>query len=147
MKSRALILLVAACALAADKPNDEAAKKVLTQVQGDWVAVKAQMNGESAPPQRLKRMKVAFKGDQITISNPNDPATITFDPSQKPTAMDITAPANEKNAKPEHMQGIYKLDGDDLTICIGKPGAARPTDFVSKPGGGTMVMVLKRDKK
>ena len=40
--------------------------------------------------------------------------------------------------------GIYKLDGDSITICNGGPGNERPTEFKAGEGGKPQLFVLTR---
>jgi len=40
--------------------------------------------------------------------------------------------------------GIYKLEGDTLTICTDEDG--RPTEFTANAGSGRQLMVLKRKR-
>jgi hypothetical protein len=42
-------------------------------------------------------------------------------------------------------QGIYRLNGDDLTLCVRYAGEGRPTNFTTKPGSQTLLLVYKRD--
>jgi hypothetical protein len=44
-------------------------------------------------------------------------------------------------------RGIYKLDGDTLTICSANPGKARPTAFESREESNVNLSVLRRVKK
>jgi hypothetical protein len=43
--------------------------------------------------------------------------------------------------------GIYKLDGDTLTICLEARGNERPTEFATKEGSVANLIVLKRVQK
>ena len=40
--------------------------------------------------------------------------------------------------------GIYELDGDDLTFCLGLTGAPRPTGFATSPNTGHALERLRR---
>jgi len=46
------------------------------------------------------------------------------------------------------MLGIYKLNGDDLTICVVEDGQGdRPTEFATKADNKVSLIVFKREKK
>ena len=32
------------------------------------------------------------------------------------------------------MLGIYKFEGDEMTVCFGQPGVERPKEFKTKEG-------------
>jgi hypothetical protein len=42
------------------------------------------------------------------------------------------------------VQAIWRVDGETLTLCEGRPGDARPTDFSARKGSGRALWVLKR---
>jgi uncharacterized protein (TIGR03067 family) len=71
----------------------------------------------------------------------------TLNPEKKPKGIDI-----EMGVPVGTSEGIYKLDGDELTICVasggknGKP-APRPTEFAAKKGEHHALFVLKRVKE
>ena len=49
-------------------------------------------------------------------------------------------------AKGVTLKGIYKFEGETLTICYSGIGKERPTEFASKAGSGAMLFVQKKEK-
>jgi uncharacterized protein (TIGR03067 family) len=141
--SKRLSLLIAVVLLAGAEPSD-AAKDDLKKMQGEWAAEKAQRGGTDAPADVLGKLRVKIDGDRISIDEGEareEKAQIALDPAQKPAAMDIKL----LRQGGEMVKGIYKIDGDTLTICWAKDGD-RPTEFASKAGTSHVLFVLKRRK-
>ena len=62
-----------------------------------------------------------------------------------PPALDLTdTPENQRREDPPIL-GIYKVEGDTLTVCL-KPGAVRPDTFDAEARSGNILVVMKRAK-
>jgi uncharacterized protein (TIGR03067 family) len=125
--------------------DDEAAKRDLAQLQGEWTMVSGSANGEAMPEEMRKGMKRLCKGDEITVmmgENVFLKAKLTLDPSKKPKTIDYEM--TEGYTKGKKQLGIYELNGDTFKACFNSPGAERPTEF--KSGDGLTLSEWKRKK-
>jgi hypothetical protein len=43
-------------------------------------------------------------------------------------------------------RGLYKVDGDTLTIALGDLNAERPKELASRPGSKVVLLTLRRAK-
>ena len=142
-----LIALAATTVSLARAADDQAAKKALAQLQGEWSMVSGSADGQAMPEQLRKQMKRICKGDELTATMSGQvffKATITVDPSKNPKTIDYQM--TEGFTKGKTQLGIYELDGDTLKSCFSAAGAQRPKDFTTKPGDGRTVSVWKREK-
>lgn len=127
--------------------ENDAVKKDLAQMQGEWSMVSGFADGQPMPEQMIKQMKRICKGDETTTLMGGQlyfKAKITIDPSKSPKTIDYEM--TEGFTKGKKQLGIYEVDGDSFKSCFGKPGGERPTDFTSKPGDGRTSSVWKREK-
>jgi len=148
MKLIQKLLLIALATLSislARAAEDEAVKKDLAQLQGEWTMVSASADGQSMSEDMLKQMKRVCKGDEITVTMGDQvflKAKITIDPSKKPKTIDYDM--TEGFSKGKKQLGIYELNGDTFKACFNSPGAERPTEF--KAGDGLTLSEWKRKK-
>ena len=138
-----LCLVVASLVWAADpspEPDDDNdAKKIL----GTWELVKAEMDGNSPPGDEAKGMKIEITKDQFIITrrgrDRKEATGYKLDTKSKPHGIDISPPAGVDKM----LEGIYKFDKGELTICWDDAGGERPTKF---DGKAKVLMVLRKAK-
>src|SRR6185503_4368498 len=107
--------------------DDEAIKKDLAQLQGEWSMVSGTADGQAMPDEIRKQMKRICKGEETTVMMGDQvflKAKIALDPSKKPRTIDYEM--IEGFTKGWRQAGIYELEGDTFKACFGKPGSERP---------------------
>ena len=128
--------------------SQEAAKKEMTQLEGEWSMVSGEASGASMPKEMVKSGKRVAKDGETTITFGGRvyfKAKFRIDPAKKPRAIDYTMTEGPTKVK-THL-GIYELDGDTVKFCFAAPGKDRPTEFTAKEGSQRTLSVWKRVKK
>jgi uncharacterized protein (TIGR03067 family) len=141
-------LLPAVALLVAADAAQEAVKKDLEQLQGEWSMVSGESNGQEFADQVFKTAKRVCKGNETTVTVGERlilKATITINPSKEPKNIDYDV--REGDTKGRIIRGIYELDGDTVKFCFSAPGGERPTDFTAKAGSNRTLSTWKRTKK
>ena len=144
--------LVVGLALAVGAPAAKDPPKKDAGIVGEWVGEKATAGGKERPVP-AGGITFTFTADGKFIVREGkrekpDEGSYKADSTKDPAEIDIMPPA-DKPGRPT-IKGIYKVDGDTLTLCFGrgdKDAADRPTKFESPEGSNVMVMTLKRAKK
>ena len=120
----------------------EAEKKELSRFQGTWLVHKEISRGADFPP---KQGKVVFEGTTLKVYQEGKQVqTLSFriDPTKSPKEIDLIHP-EKKPAIP----GIYRFDGDQLTIATGfgkEDRKTRPKSFEDKTS--LFILILKKGK-
>jgi uncharacterized protein (TIGR03067 family) len=134
------ILLVGLLAAADD------GKKDLQAMQGDWVGEKMVRDGMAFPDDAAQALFRKVKGNAYTVHRFRTKAgsgTFKLDATKTPKQIDLTPDGGKAGT----IEGIYKIDGDTMTICYPAPKGKRPEAFESKEGSGVTLSVWVREKK
>jgi uncharacterized protein (TIGR03067 family) len=137
--------LLAALALSVAAPATKDGKKDPPSLIGVWVAETGTTSGEERAI-AAGSMTIEFTTDgKVSIQEgPKRSGLLDCrtDPKRSPAEIDFIAPPRAKSL---NMVGIYKVEGDTLTLCL-SPGGKRPTGFESVAGSDVMLLTLKRPK-
>lgn len=133
-----MLILLLATLVGMDDPTPG-----LKRLEGEWVLASLEYQGKpyaDAPGKRRLKIKgdefVYFSGDAKMFTT----KVTRFDPASRPGAIDLTRDRDHQT-----IWGIYKLEGDLLTICTSSRGG-RPTEFTTGPGSPNQLNVYKRTK-
>lgn len=141
MKTATLLALPVAFLLATGTPGgDKEAKKGLDKLEGTWTIVSVENKGKKEK-EAMGDIAV-FSGNKVTftIGGDKDTADFKLDPAKAPKWFDITSGAYKS-------VGIYKLEGDTLTVSLNQSGKERPTAFQSEADSpNERLFVLRRVK-
>ena len=147
IRTTVLIAVAVAAIPLAWAEDNQAVKKEMAQLQGEWRMVSGTADGFSIPSEMIPNSKRVCKGDELTATVGGQlvmKARIAIDPSGKPKTIDYDVIDGPTKGKKQ--LGIYELEGDTVKFCFGSPGAERPPDFTSKAGDGRTLSVWKRKK-
>ena len=142
MNPQVLMILAAGLLVAGDDPKEEVAK-----LQGTWAMAALEINGQSLGDEQVKSGRLTIKDDryEAEVAATTVKATIKVDTAKDPKVIDFTFTDGPNQG--ETSKGIYKLEGDTLTICRPYQGGGdRPTKFAAEDGSGLLLVKYKRVK-
>ena len=116
--------------------------------------------GKSLPKELMTGYKFVFDGNKLTwegaigiqsragkvsaIGDAVHPGKFKIDPGQDPKQIDITLQFNKVDRT---LLGIYEIKGDTLKVCcFASNTGKRPTEFATKAGVNTGLIVLTRGR-
>jgi uncharacterized protein (TIGR03067 family) len=134
-----------------EDPKKEPPKKAESdtdRLQGSWILVSEERDGKPQPASQQKKI-YTFAGDKLRLTieggDLREPIAnklgFRLNPSKKPKEIDGREDGNPV------VKGIYLLVGDTLKVCIALPGKDRPTEFVTRQGTNSTLMILQRAAK
>lgn len=131
--------------------KSDSEKKELTdhdKINGRWRVESSHRDGQASQARigdidTFEKNKVTMQSKEI--AKPIE-AEFKLDPAKKPAEIDVVINVDGSGLR---WSGIYKLEGDALTICWtqNEKQETRPTDFTSKQGDGRVLFVYKRMKE
>jgi uncharacterized protein (TIGR03067 family) len=113
----------------------------LESLQGTWNIVEFELEGQKLP---AAGSKIVVAGDNFTTiaMGAQYEGTVALDPAAKPKSFELHF--NQGPEKGNVSLGIYELEGDTWTICLGLTGKNRPLEFATKAGSGHALERLHR---
>src|SRR5262249_4252192 len=123
----------------AQSADNASSPEALKALQGIWVP---------ADDQGIDS-KWTFEGDVLkaTVNGTDYTCKVKIDPAAKPHAtIDLAIEEGPEDSKGKDSKGLFKLQGDKLTLCVSLPGKDRPKAFETAEGESHL-FALKKEKK
>jgi uncharacterized protein (TIGR03067 family) len=128
--------------------DEEATRKEYARFEGTWSFALVEVEGAKQPdvPFETHKVIIAKDGRFVVVQGPRiTRGILKLDPTKTPKHFDFTV--TDGPAKGRTTLAVYELDGDTYKFCGSIRNQGRPAALVSKPGSGTILQVLKREKQ
>ena len=116
--------------------------------QGIWQVTSFMRNGKETAKETVDSIERLVDGKHVGWKRDGKRfagTTVELNPEVNPKTRDVSPDGG--TMKGEKLLGIYKLEGDILTICMAPKGKDRPTKFEAIPGTDDTLMVFKKKTK
>jgi uncharacterized protein (TIGR03067 family) len=137
-----MLLFAGVFALAADDPKKDPKK----EIEGSWRAVKITASGNPVDAAFVESFRVQFERKTYVNSmgeGASEKGEYSVDDTTKPRTIDFDIKDGPDKGKKQ--LGIFKVEGNTLTIWVTEPGSSnRPKSFEADPGLPVIEYVLKR---
>jgi uncharacterized protein (TIGR03067 family) len=116
----------------------------LRALEGEWRFERLQVDGNTMPAAALSASRLLIDGDRFRTESPEATyeGVFTIDVEASPARIDIEFIEGPEAGNWSY--GIYELDGDRMTMCLGLTGASRPAAFKTSAGSGHALEHLRR---
>jgi uncharacterized protein (TIGR03067 family) len=149
MNARCCVVVAAFLIVSGALGAEDSKKNDADKVQGEWTVASMELRGKVIEEEQRKDWQLIVKDDEWLQrskkdNNTNLKMTFKVDPAKNPKEIDFRFTNPE--GKEETLKGIYKLDGNTLTVCKRTvDNEDRPKEF--KAGNSTLLAVYKRAAK
>lgn len=113
--------------------------------QGTWAVTKFVREGQESPADLVESIVRIVEGDHVVWKRDGKSfagTKVELDPKGEPKTIDVLPDGGPSFGK--RILGIYKLDGDELTICMAEADKPRPKEFRAEAGSGLTLMTFRR---
>lgn len=116
----------------------------LRALEGDWRFVSLEIDGAAMPHEAIANARLLIDGDRFRMESPEATyeGIFSIDVEESPARIDIEFIEGPDAGSWSY--GLYELDGDHLTFCLGLAGATRPAAVATSPGSGHALERLRR---
>ena len=116
----------------------------LRALEGTWEFASLELDGRKMPPAVLATSRLLIDGDRFRSETPEAiyEGIFNIDVETDPHGIDIEFVEGPEAGNWNY--GIFRLDGDQLDICLDISGGVRPAAFRSVPGTGHAFETLRR---
>lgn len=142
-----MVMLAVSIFFATDTSTTEAAKKEMEALRGIWTIVSIQSENSLGKEIFKEGSSFIIEDSKMTFKRPigTNPGTLKIDVASNPPTLDFSSQHFRSNHGVSlldswlRIQGIYRLKGDSLTICMilqcdaSMLSRDRPTDFKAVP--------------
>ena len=117
----------------------------LEHLQGRWQVVALEVDGREVSSDSFVDTRIIVDGDNFATVGMGAPYSgkISVDQTSRPKKFDVNF-SNGPHAGKASL-GLYRLEQDQWTICIGFAGYERPVDFRTSPHSGHALETLRRE--